>query len=202
MDPVIIHPHPRFRTKVKTVALLIYLVMFFWWSVPLVFLGGNELGGIALGALLVVVSHGALIWLTFWFADLYVNNMQYEIHPDEVVVRIGVITQSVKHVPFRTVTNLKVSRDPFDRIWKLGSLAIQTAGASGTSSTPEEKLEGLVDVQAAYDHVARELRRFRGGLSPAQSDDEEAAPRPANGAGVLGEILDELRAIRARIEAE
>lgn len=201
MDPVIIHPHPRFRTKVKTVALLIYLLVFFWWTVPLVFLGGHALGGIVAGVVLVVVSHGALIWLTVWFADLYVDRMQYEIHPDEVVVRIGVITQSVKHVPFRTVTNLKVSRDPFDRLWKIGSLAIQTAGASGTSSTPEEKLEGLVDVQAAYDHVARELRRFRGGLSPAQSE-EEAAPVPAGQAGILAEMLEELRAIRARIEAE
>ena len=58
----------------------------------------------------------------------------YEVQDDEVIVRVGIITHSVKHVPYRTVTNITVSRDILDRwFFGLGSLHIQTAGMSGKS---------------------------------------------------------------------
>ena len=121
----------------------------------------------------------------------YFRSLRYEIQDDQVVMHVGVITRSVKYVPFRTVTNMKVSRGPLDRLFGIGSLAIQTAGIGG-STEAEQRLVGLEDPQAAYDLAVRALRRFRGAMSPTAADVDEE--------DLLRAILDEVRAIRESLE--
>jgi uncharacterized membrane protein YdbT with pleckstrin-like domain len=104
----------------------------------------------------------------------------------------------VKHVPYRTVTNITVKRDVLDRLLGLGTLTIQTAGMSGTKGA-EESLVGLGEVAEVYTSVAQELRRFRGAMSPTQSEMESAAPDGQEFS--LGAILTEIRAIRQTLEA-
>ncbi len=123
----------------------------------------------------------------------YFRSLQYEIHEDEVIVRVGIFVKSVKHVPYRTVTNVTVKRDIFDRwFFGLGTLNIQTAGFSGNKGA-EERLVGLPNVQEVYELVAGSLRRFRGGMSPTQADVDGGDGMDA---GVLREILSEIKAIR------
>lgn len=123
----------------------------------------------------------------------YFRSLQYEIHEDEVIVRVGILVKSVKHVPYRTVTNITVKRDIFDRwFFGLGTLNIQTAGFSGNKGA-EERLVGLPNVQEVYEMVAGSLRQFRGGMGPAQAEVEESGGRDE---GVLRDILEEIRAIR------
>ena len=134
----------------------------------------------------------------------YYRSLKYEIWPDEVIVRAGIITSSVKHVPFRTVTNITVKRGLLDRwFFDLGTLNIQTAGMSGTSGA-EESLVGLDDVNGVYDLVVAELHRFRGGMAPSAVSDQ---PEPAllqqiSGGSVrtLDQILTEIRTIRKSVE--
>jgi len=64
---------------------------------------------------------------------LYFRSLRYQIHKEQVIMHVGVITRSVKYVPFRTVTNMTVQRDPLDRAFGIGSLENQTAGISGTT---------------------------------------------------------------------
>jgi membrane protein YdbS with pleckstrin-like domain len=128
----------------------------------------------------------------------YYHSLRYEIREDEVIVQAGILTQSVKHVPFRTVTNLTVKRGPLDRwVYGLGTLDIQTAGATG-STGPEESLVGLADYNQVYEAVASELRRFRAGMAPTavQLEEEE---EPAQHDYVRA-ILSEVQAIRRRLE--
>jgi uncharacterized membrane protein YdbT with pleckstrin-like domain len=148
---------------------------------------------------------GRMVTMVFWvvigawwlvaaiLVGPYYRSLKYEIHEDEVIVRVGILVKSVKHVPYRTVTNITVKRDIFDRwFFGLGTLNIQTAGFSGNKGA-EERLVGLPNVQEVYELVAGSLRRFRGGMSPTQAEEEHATPA---GPGVLREILDEVRAIR------
>jgi uncharacterized membrane protein YdbT with pleckstrin-like domain len=119
----------------------------------------------------------------------------YEIQDDEVIVHVGIWTKSVKHVPFRTVTNLKVNRDIFDRwFFDLGSLNVQTAGMSGQTGA-EESLLGLPNVQEIYELVRSRLRRYRGAMGPTAAG-EESEP----GVDSLAAILTEVKAIRAAVE--
>lgn len=140
-----------------------------------------------------------------WVAALilvgpYYASLGYEIEDDEVIVRVGVLTHSVKHVPYRTVTNVTVKRDILDRwFFGLGSLNIQTAGMSGTSGA-EEKLVGLTNVDEVYDMVVTELRRFRGGMAPTAAEVEREAAVPPSDA--LNAILSEVQAIRQALEKD
>jgi uncharacterized membrane protein YdbT with pleckstrin-like domain len=153
----------------------------------------------------VIFGLFALAEIVVWIVALvlaapYYRSLSYEIQDDEVIVHVGVLTQSVKHVPYRTVTNVSVRRDILDRwFFGLGSLHIQTAGMSGQSGA-EEKLVGLANVQEVYDLVVTQLRRFRGGMAPTAA---EVEPEPdAASAQTLAAILSELKAIRRAMEKE
>jgi hypothetical protein len=101
----------------------------------------------------------------------------------------------VKHVPYRTVTNLQVKRDILDRPLGIGTLAIQTAGMSGTTGA-EESLLGLADVQAAYEQVSARLRQFRGAMPPTAAGEEVSALE----GDAMVQILAEVQAIRRALD--
>jgi uncharacterized membrane protein YdbT with pleckstrin-like domain len=140
-----------------------------------------------------------VVWiLALILTGPYYRSLSYEVQDDEVIVHVGIIDQSVKHVPYRTVTNITVRRDILDRwFFGLGSLHIQTAGMSGQSGA-EEKLVGLPNVQEVYELVVTELRRFRGGMAPTAAEVEPESL--ARSGETLDAILEELRAIRQDLE--
>ena len=91
--------------------------------------------GKGLGLMGITIVGVALFWLVGMILSVpYFRSLRYEVLEDEVIVHVGILTHSVKHVPYRTVTNITVRRDIFDRwFFNLGSLNIQTAGISGQS---------------------------------------------------------------------
>jgi uncharacterized membrane protein YdbT with pleckstrin-like domain len=195
-----IRPSPQYLLRMRILTTLIALLI--------------ALGIVLLGAIISIDNHSAggivvslvisLLVAVGWLGALlltgpYYRSLSYEVQDDEVIVHAGIWTKSVKHVPYRTVTNLVVKRDVVDRMLGIGTLNIQTAGMSGQTGV-EESLAGLTDVQSVYDTVAQELRRFRGGMAPTQTETEEM-PIPAS-PDALNAILAEVRAIRQALEAE
>jgi membrane protein YdbS with pleckstrin-like domain len=140
-----------------------------------------------------------LFWLTAVILSVfYYRSLSYEIQDDEIIVRVGIVTKSVKHVPYRTVTNISIKRGILDRfMFDIGTLAVQTAGMSGTSGA-EQSLVGLVDVQAIYDDVVIKLREFRGAMSPTAAEEDTVQESPRG--DVMASMLEELRAIRRSVE--
>lgn len=197
MDTEVLLPSPRLRSKwVAQIAFSFVMI-----AAPMTVLAaliGLDAGGAGGLRLAIVITVGAnLLWAIplLLLIEPYFASLRYRILPDEVVVEAGVLTRSVKHVPYRTVTNLKMARGPFDRIFNLGTLNIQTAGMSGQSGA-EESLIGLEDVDAAYDSVATSLRQYRRAMPPTGSGEEEVEPSQA-----LSQILSEVSRIRVRLEA-
>ena len=190
-------PSPKYLWKLQLVLFIIALLLLaggalFGWLLSL----DEELGADAFRTtLLVTAILDAVWWLPALFlAAPYYHSLSYEIREDEVVVRVGIITKSVKHVPFRTVTNLTVNRGLLDRwFFNLGTLNIQTAGMSGSTGA-EESLVGLANFDEVYEMVAAELRRFRGGMAPTAAEVEVESPE------ALSAILAEVRVIRQSLE--
>lgn len=145
----------------------------------------------SLALLIIAIAVQAIIIV---IATLFYLTIHYEIRSDEIIVRSGILTRTVKHVPFRTITNITTTRDIIDQIIGVGSLSIQTAGSG--SVIPEEKLAGVTDLSELYEFVARELRRFRTAMNPDQSSTDTVPP--ANDR-VLIAILQELRALRTEL---
>ena len=193
-------PSPRYLGKLRLVITIIAL---------LILASGVLLGwlmsfdkSIGMSGFRVVVIVTAILDTIWWVPGMlltgpYYHSLSYEIQDDEVIVRVGIWTKSVKHVPYRTVTNLTVKRDILDRWLGLGTLDIQTAGMSGQTGA-EEKLAGLPDVQEVYEMVATALRRFRGAMAPTAAE-VEGEPSVAD---ALNAILTEVRTIRQALEAD
>jgi uncharacterized membrane protein YdbT with pleckstrin-like domain len=195
-------PTPRYRTKLR-------------WSMTLVawviLASGALLGGLMsldrdIGArggwiTFFVIAALTLLWWVpaMLLTGLYYRSLSYEIREDEVIVHVGILTRSVKHVPYRTVTNLTVRRGVIDRWLGLGSLDIQTAGMSGTNKA-EQSLVGLENADEVYALVAAELRRFRGAMTPTAAGVEEEPERAALPDETLTALLAEVRAIRQALE--
>lgn len=197
-------PNPKYMTKQRIAFGLMALAILLFGLVIAIPISLDSDSGLVGGMIFAGIFGG--IALLFWAsASLlvipYYNSLRYEIHDDEVIVHVGVITKSVKHVPYRTVTNIMVNRGILDRLFGLGTLNIQTAGMSGQTGA-EEALVGLPNVQEVYDLVATELRRFRAGMSPTGADADPSQPAETGPqSGELAAILAELKAIRAAMEA-
>lgn len=196
MEPRILKPNPRYRSKlILTTTVIAVIVMAA--GLPLIGKTFEDEGPQAAGGLFLLILLLDLVWYlpVLLLIRAYYRSLKYEIRDDEVIVHVGIWTKSVKHVPFRTVTNLKVNRDIFDRwFFNLGSLNVQTAGMSGSTGA-EESLLGLPNVQEVYELVSSRLRLYRGAMGPTVAE-EESEPR----ADVLGAILSEIKAIRSVVE--
>ena len=146
-----------------------------------------------------------LIWFVPALVALppYVRSIEYSVKSEsgdtmpEIYSRKGIITITRKHVPFRTITNISSRAGPFDRLFKIGSVHIETAGYSGSSQKgPEEKLSGIVFYEEVRDFILKELRKFKEPYvigTEVVHPTEEPVPRME---GLDDEILVTLREIR------
>lgn len=191
-------PNARYQIKLLVVNTVIAFLILVGTGVLSALIGLDDPSA-ALTIFLIFAGLDALYWLVAIAVILpYYRSLRYEIREDEVIVHVGIFTHSVKHVPYRTVTNITVSRDIFDRwFFNLGTLQIQTAGMSGQSGA-EEKLVGLENVQEVYEMVVTELRRFRGGMSPTAAEEEPGEMVK----GTTADLLEEVRAIRRLLETD
>ena len=196
METQTFKPSPRYRAKLFLVATVIAAVIMVVGLFLSLVVHEDDGPQAAMGVIFLFL----LLDLAWYLPALlligaYFRSLTYEIQDDEVIVHVGIWTKSVKHVPFRTVTNLKVNRDIFDRwFFDLGSLNVQTAGMSGNTGA-EEALLGLPNVQEIYELVRSRLRRYRGAMAPTAAE-EEGEP----GVDTLRAILTEVKAIRAAAE--
>jgi len=108
--------------------------------------------------------------LVLLYMVLYIRNLEYIVHGDEIIVKKGLFHKTIKYCPFRTITNISTQVGVFDRIFEIGCINIQTSGASGMSGgKPEEKLEGLRVYQEVREYIISQIREVGGGnLSPSK----------------------------------
>ncbi|MFX0014470.1 MAG: PH domain-containing protein [Promethearchaeota archaeon] len=139
----------------------------------------------------------AIILPSIILLPLYVNRMEYIVHGNEVIVKKGLINKTVKYCPYRTVTNISTTAGPFDRLFGIGCVNIQTAGKGGATG-PEEKLEGLPLYHEIRDYILRQLRIYytaiSGELIPTAKETDLLT--------IQREIINELREIKQLLKNE
>lgn len=196
--PKVFTPDPKYVSKCRWIAHVTALVVLVCGVATGALVALDESVGFTAVTIAFLATLGSnLLWWvpTMLLIGPYYRSLRYEIHADEIIVRQGILTKSVKHVPYRTVTNLTVKQGPFDRLFGLGSLDIQTAGLSASSGEPEQKLVGLPNAQEVYELVVAALSRFHSAMPPTAGEEADAAP-PAD----FGALLAEVRAIRQLME--
>lgn len=131
------------------------------------------------------------------FIILYYNSIHFEIVEDEVHVNRGIITKTRKIVPYRTITNIEIKRGPFDRLLKMGTIELQTAGSSSSKIGPEERLDGLPkdELDKIQLMLVEQIRTFRG--SPGTSHDADLTTPEST---TLVTMLKEIKEIKSILQ--
>ena len=104
-----VRPSPQYLTKLRLIITIIALLTLAG-GILLAWLMSLDKGIGVRGAMIIfiVVATADVAW---WVPAMlltgpYYRSLSYEIRDDEVIVHAGIWTKSVKHVPYRTVTNL------------------------------------------------------------------------------------------------
>ena len=188
-EPKVIYPKAQYLAKLYLNVVLIFAIFIFPW----IFLGLiPELGWIYV--LIFVVVNACWLVPTFLILPAYYKSIRYEIGEDEIVAHRGVLTKSVRTIPYRTITDFEVKRDLFDRwFFSMGSLDVQTAGHSAQAG-PEMRLVGLEDWEGLRAELLQRTRRYRSGM--ALGADDEAPPTGGADEVLLRQILAEIKGLR------
>jgi membrane protein YdbS with pleckstrin-like domain len=163
----------------------------------------------SMGVWMAYLNRWLIIINTIWLLPAlalyptYVNSIEYSIISEsgksmpEIYVKKGTFTVTRKHVPFRTITNIASKIGPFDRLFGIGNVSIETAGYSGANQQgPEEKLEGVIFHEEVRDFILKELRKFRTPYVTTTEPDEGSEEPVPRGPGLDDEVLITLREIR------
>jgi len=195
MEPILLRPEKAQRT-------LWILCGVFWFMLGLVTLivlmlaAGGEAAivfGIILWAELIAMLL-TLIWIPAFHASL-----QYVIDDDTVKAQGGVLWKRYVTIPFTKITNLDITEGPVQRIFGIGTIHVQTAGASGQQNTKAElRMLGVSNLQEVKERIMERIKAFTlsGPTQPRQ---------PVTGqdkAQVFDRILEELVAIRKALESK
>ncbi|MBD3189223.1 MAG: PH domain-containing protein [Candidatus Heimdallarchaeota archaeon] len=137
-----------------------------------IFLSEEPLAQSTIIAAIVIGSIELFIYLlSFLCTFYYYKSLEYELTPEEVVVRKGFIFQRMHTLPLRALTNITIYRGITDRLLGLGTLKVHTAGYSGTSSA-EVNISGLIDYQKIHDQIVAKTKKFKS-MTPKASIEEE-----------------------------
>jgi uncharacterized membrane protein YdbT with pleckstrin-like domain len=152
----------------------------------------------AISLLWLIGSAGiVLFWvISYPITYLWIKNLSYIIREDRVTIHKGILTKTKQNIPFRAVTDFAMQRTIYDRILGIGSIKIQTAGQTQSPTGYEGALSGLLD----YDIWHAELRQKIEILHPLSGGTATADTVKRPDEGILVQILEELKKIRASVE--
>jgi uncharacterized membrane protein YdbT with pleckstrin-like domain len=141
----------------------------------------------------------SLLWIipTMILIPIYVNWMRFSIEEDEIIIHKGIINKTVKHIPFRTITNVSTRYGIYDRFFRIGTVEIETAGKSAQSLAPEGKIEGIRNFVEIRDFILSKLRKYKGTYATTTEIPEtEADIVESESTGFYREMLAELKEIK------
>lgn len=139
-------------------------------------------------------------WLILSFAVLiyikaFYKTLEYGLGGEAVIMNKGVFWRQRTTVPYVKITNIDITQDPVERMYKTFRLHLQTAGSSQSRSA-ELVLPGIRDCEELKDRILQRIN------AQVATDFEDAAPKAETSgeAGLLSSILEELSAIRRHLE--
>ena len=143
----------------------------------ILFLG--TVGWIALGAIILL------------FHKLWIDSLSYIIKDSSITIYKGIFTKIEQNIPNTKVTDFILHRDLFDRFMGIGSIQVQTAGASGAVGY-EGKIDGVLDYEEVHKNLRDKLISMQSVADPTKNTNE-------SNDSVLTDILVELREINKKL---
>jgi len=179
---------------------------FIGWAIPFII-------GLAIWAILLLVIPPSFLtrfifglvlalWLllmlpiALWIPAFY-SSIEYIIDIDSVKGKKGVFWRKSVTVPFTKITNIDITQGPLQRIFSIGTIHVQTAGAGGPQGTQSElRLLGIRNLDGIKDATMEKVRSYT--VSRVEQLKENVAQE--SDSQILERMLKELTAIRRALE--
>ena len=193
METIVLKPEKEQKT-----------MWFIGWAIPFV------IGLTVLVVLLLFVKEEAFVvfaigligWLILmslillWIPPFY-KSLEYVIDSDSIKAKGGVFWRKRVTVPFTKITNIDVTQGPVQRMFDIGTVHVQTAGAGGPQGAQAElKLLGVRDLDEVKDTI---MERARGYTISGADETKEKIVQESD-LQILERMLKELQAIRKVLE--
>lgn len=123
------------------------------WSLWIIVLGG-------------IVPYIASMILTAIYYSAYVRRFSYRIIGDKIIVNHGVLTRTRATIPYSRIQNITIVNGIFDRMFKIFTVKIETAGSSGAGGgqggkiRPEGYIPGLKDPHVIENKINEMLTKY------------------------------------------
>ena len=180
-----------FKKQIYILLLVTVIVYIFFIPFCLFILGEKDNGSFVL--ILGSIGWLVLCFFILFFTKLWINNLSYIIKDSSITIYKGIFTKIEQNIPDNKVTDFVLYRDLFDRFLGMGSIKVQTAGASGQSGF-EGVLNGILD----YEKVHTNLREKLVSTKTSTSNESVKSTNVSNET-VLVDILSELKDINKKL---
>jgi len=191
MEPILMKPEKEQKT-----------LWFVGWAIPFIL-------GLALWVILLLFTVDKLIfglcavgWLILmmpillWMPAFY-RSLEYVIDIDCVRMKKGVFWRKRVTVPYPKITNVDVTQGPVQRMFNIGIIRVQTAGAGGAQGAKAElRLLGVRDLEGLKDSIMGRVR----GYTLSRSEEVKKEVVDESNSEILRHMLKELTTIREVLE--
>ena len=144
-----------------------------------------------LGGVVFLIPSMVVMFFSLYWYPLYHQSLHYAITDEHVVVEKGVWWQRKTTVPLEMITNVDKTQNPLERIYGIGKIHAQTAGAGGSQGARAEAIiRGVKDLSGIQDNIERRIRGKMAKKEPSTSKEEDIFER----------ILAEIKAIRQELK--
>jgi len=193
MEPIVLKPEREQKTMwficwaIPFVIVLVFLVVLLLFAKKEAFV----VFALCLIGWLIVMSL-ILLWIPTFFSSL-----EYIVDNDSVKVKAGVFWKKRVTVPYTKITNIDVTQGPLQRMFEIGTIHVQTAGAGGTQGAQAElKLLGVRDLDEVKDAIMARVRSYT--ISRPEQI-KEKVPEESD-LKIFRRMLEELTAIRELLQ--
>jgi len=192
--------HPDLK-KLYYTYLTMATIVFLAWILPVtaaafIFLPFNS--ALIVATFLLLPLFFSIVFIWYWINKYYAS-ISYALTDHEIVVHKGIWWKKKSFVPYNRITNINIVQGPISRHFQLGTVLIQTAGFSGSTTSAgglkpaEATILGVKNFEEIKDKVMNFVRKVR----PVAVEAKAEAMAPED---VDRQILAELKKISKALE--
>ncbi len=195
MDLSVIRPEKEQRS-IMFIVWGIVLVLVSICMMPLIIFIPEIEGKIIFSILLSIFLLVMALW-AFWI-PVYFKTLEYSIDFEAIKMNRGVFWKRRVNVPYHKITNVDVSQGPLERMYNLGTIHVQTAGAGGAQGgIAELRMNGVRELERLKDIIMDGVKGYQ---SFKNSSQHEKKSINISDSEILQSILNELKAIHKMLE--
>ncbi|MFX1476705.1 MAG: PH domain-containing protein [Promethearchaeota archaeon] len=146
----------------------------------------------------VVIPFIVIILAVRWYLHQYMKRFSFEILETDIIINHGVFNRTQATIPYSRIQNINITNGVFDRMYKLFTVKIETAGSAAAAASaksgvarPEGYIPGLVDPTIIEAKIKERLIKYS--AIPSGLEDKIFKPEELAFDNFISYILSKMR---------